>query len=87
MTTAETNNEQATMDEFVATIANACNDAQDAGIPAESAFRALITMGISGAVASGIPLEGEHGIDAYVTHLLKTTKQALSGAEALDAVG
>jgi hypothetical protein len=81
MTTAERNNERATLDEFTTALGQACEDAQDAGIPAESVARLLITTGILGALEAGVPRSGNHDIRRYMEHLTDAALDALGKAE------
>ncbi len=64
MTTAEANNERATLDEFARAVARECMDAQNAGLPAETIARPLLMLGISGATAAGVPLDGHPQLEA-----------------------
>ncbi len=77
MTTAEANNERATVEEFARTVACDCMDAQNAGLPAETIARQLLMLGISGAIAAGVPLDGLHNIEDYLAHVLAETKRTL----------
>jgi len=83
MTTAESNNEQATLEEYGDALQSAANDAINAGIRPETVARHMITCGISLALESGVPVVGLRNIDDYVEHLLKVTLAARlhTGAE------
>lgn len=76
LTNAEANNERATLHELGEALDQAGIDACQAGIPAESVARMMVTTGILAALEAGVRRHGIHDIHRWLEHCCKLALDA-----------
>ncbi len=77
VTTAEANNERATVEELDEELIGVVAHAQCAGLPDERIARQLVILGVIIAAKAGIPRQGLHDISAWLGHCHKAAGRAL----------